>query len=384
MKKALAGPAKRSAGKPERPAMIAAVGRRLRPASKLGRRATEKIDDRANRAMAAVASSSPKRWAERADRLGNRLLAEAASPSPERWARSLDRWGNRLLVGAHAEMSRRSKRIGVGAGRLGAWLWPRVKPVLVAARALLLRAGRALRPVLRVIFRGLAVGERGIRQALRRSAALATRASERFPPERAACAVIVVSAGCLVASQFIAYHAVEIGQPGYAGLPAATPPAVEVETAGQAHAYLLVPLALVAGALAVAAWLRGRWRLGRLALPVGLLGLAVVLLVDLPAGLDAGEQTSRFSGATAVLRDGFYGEIAALGGLMLGAVLLIAAPKAAARYHARPCRTRTNSSARVASALRRRRRRRASSRARAARSALPLPSAAASAPESRP
>ena len=35
-----------------------------------------------------------------------------------------------------------------------------------------------------------------------------------------------------------------------------------------------------------------------------------ILLVDLPAGLDAGAQASRFAGATAVLDDGFYAELA--------------------------------------------------------------------------
>jgi hypothetical protein len=285
-----------------------------------------------------------------------------------------------VLVRAHPGISRISRRLGTGAQRTGAWLWPRTKPLAAFAWLLLRAGGRALRPVLRLMLRCLAAGERGVRRTI----SLATRASAVLTPERAACLVIIVSAGCLVVSQFIDYHAVEIGQPGYAGLPAATPPTVEVETAGQAHSYVLIPLALLAAALAAAAWGRRRRRLGRLVLPLGLLGLALVLLVDLPAGLDAGQQTSRFSGAIAVLRDGFYGEIAALGGLMLGALLLIAAPKAAARYHARPCRTRTNSSARVASALRRRRRRRASSRARAARSALPHHSAVASAPESRP
>ena len=96
---------------------------------------------------------------------------------------------------------------------------------------------------------------------------------------------------------------------------------------------------------------------------LGAIGLAVVLLVDLPAGLDEGDAASRFSGATATLRDGFYVELAACVGLILGGLL----------YYARPCRTRINLYARVASALRRRPRRRASSRARATRSGSAAP-----------
>jgi hypothetical protein len=196
--------------------------------------------------------------------------------------------------------------------------------------------------------------------------------------------VILASAACLVVSQFVDYRAVEVGQPGYAGLPAATPPTVGAKAAGQAHSYLLIPVALLAAALAVGVLRTGRRELGRVIAILGVLSVAVILLVDLPAGLDAGSEASRFSGATAVLSDGFYAELASAAGLILGGVLLVAAPRAAARYHARRCRTRTNSLGRAASALRRRRRRRASSRGKAARSASPRRSAAASAPASQP
>ena len=89
----------------------------------------------------------------------------------------------------------------------------------------------------------------------------------------------------------------------------------------------------------------------------------MILLVDLPAGLDEGAQTSRFAGATAVLDDGFYAELAAAAGLVIGGLL----------YYARPCRIRINLSGRAASARRRRRRRRDSSRRRAARRRVAAP-----------
>jgi hypothetical protein len=214
---------------------------------------------------------------------------------------------------------------------------------------------------------------------------VATRASAVLSPQRAICLTIVASAALLVATQFVDYRAVEVGQPGYAGLQAASAPTVGGETAGQAHAYLLVPVAVVAAILALAALRNERRRgLGRIIFALGLLSLAVILLVDLPAGRDVGVEASRFSGARAVLYDAFYAQIAAAAGLMLGGALLVAAPKAAARYHARPCRTRTSSFARVASALRRRRRRRASSPGRAARSGSRRRSGVESAPASRP
>jgi hypothetical protein len=323
MKKALAGPAKRPAKKkPERRAMIAATQRRLR-------------------ALPGVASGGVKQATARVDRDVNRVMIRAWPPL--------------------ARFARRA----AGAGRRWArWV------------------GRRLRPVGVVLLRAFSVAERRLLRASDIASRAATRASAALTPERAVCAVIVASGAFLIASQFVDYRGVEVGQPGYAGLPGATPPLVGVEAAGAAHAYLLAPVGAVAIALALAAGWTGRNRLGRVVFILGLVSLAVVLLVDRPAGLDVGSQASRFSGASAVLQSGYYAELAAAAGLMLAGLLLVLAPRAAARYHARPCRTRISLFARAASGLRRRRRRRASSRGRDARRGSRRRRGAASAPAS--
>lgn len=328
MKKALAGPAKRTAKKPERRAMIAA-----------GRRA--------------VALS------RRIDRAVNRVLVGVTRVGT--WTTAADRRANALLLRA----------------------WPLVERLLRRLRRLRARAWRWLRPVVALFFRGLALLERGLLRTRRVALRAATRASALLTPQRAICLTIIAAAACLLASQFVEYRAVEVGQPGYSGLAEASAPRVGGETAGQAHSYLLIPVALLAAALALAA-LRNERRggLGRAVFALGLLSLGVALIVDLPVGLDAGTQEARFAGATAVLENGFYAQVASAVGLMLGGALLTLAPKAAARYHARPCRTRTNSFARAASGLRRRLRRRASSRGRGARRASRRRKGAASAPAS--
>jgi len=245
------------------------------------------------------------------------------------------------------------------------------------------RLGRRLRPLGVLLFRALAVVERGLLWAAAGGRRATLWGSGVLTPWRAICIVTLAAAGCLFAAQFVDYRAVEIGQPAYAGLPAASAPTVGAETAGQAHAYLLAPLALLASALALVALLNQRRRgLGRVIFVLGLLGLAVALLVDLPAGRDLGAEASRFAGAKAVLDDGFYAEVAACAGLMLGGMLLVLAPKATARYYARPCRTRTNLFARAVSGLRRRRRRRASSRGKDARRGSRRRNGAVSAPAS--
>ena len=327
MKKALAGPAKRTAKKkPERRAMIAAKRRRKRSRGAFVRR---------------TATNAP-----------GRVLT---------LSRRIDRWANGALLRARGPLVR----------------------VAGAGRALAGRLARRMRPLGVLLFRLLGRGERLLLGLARRGRGAATRASTLLTPWRGICLAVLAAAGCLLAAQFVDYRAVELGQPGYAGLPAASAPAVGAETAGQAHAYLLVPVALLAAALALAALRNERRRgLGRVVFALGALSLAVALLVDLPAGRDVGAEAARFSGARAVLYDGFYAEIAAAAGLMLGGMLLVVAPKATARYYARPCRTRTNLFARAASALRRRRRRRASSRARGARRGSRRRNGAVSAPAS--
>ena len=278
--------------------------------------------------------------AARRRRLGPVFLKLAKRPA--RWSRAVDRAANRGLERAHPVLVR-------GAHR---------------SRTLAKRAGTAAAPVLRpagaVLFGGIARGERWARATGAAAVRGATRASALVTPRRAIAAVIVAAAACLVASQFLDYRAVEIGQPGYAGLASvASPPTEDVRSAGEAHSYLLVPLGLIAVALGVLGAVRDRRRLGLMVAALGLIAIAVILLVDLPDGLDEGAQTSRFAGAEAVLEDGFYAELAAAAGLVLAGLL----------YYARPCRIRTNSSGRAASARRRRPRRRASSPARVARRA---------------
>lgn len=267
------------------------------------------------------------------------------SALPERLhrrSRQLDRIGNRGLERAYPTV-RAAQRQGNRAGRRAwGWLWPR------------------LRPLLGLFFKAIAGLERWVRRIGALLVQAATAASSLITPARAAAFVLIAAGACLVVSQFIDYRAVEIGRPGYAGLgDVAAVPTVEARTAGAAHAYLLVPVGIAAMALGALALRREAKRLGLLVAALGLLALAVILLVDLPHGLDEGTQTSRFAGASAVLQDGFFAELAAAGGMVLAGLL----------YYARPCRIRINLSGRAASARRRRPRRRASSRARVARSA---------------
>ena len=67
---------------------------------------------------------------------------------------------------------------------------------------------------------------------------------------------------------------------------------------------------------------RRRWQLGRLVAIAGLVGIAVALAFDMPRGLDEGEASVLFAGAHATLTEGFWAELAASVGLVLGGLLL--------------------------------------------------------------
>ena len=237
-------------------------------------------------------------------------------------------------------------------------LYPRV------ARPILRRLWSVLRVVLMWVFRGLALAEAALRGVGRGAARAATVGATMLTPRRAIGLVMAASGALLVVSQFIDYHGVQIGEqvrlPG--GIESAPPPTVDLQTAGHAHSYVLVPV----GAIAVALGLVLIWRGGRAgrraalgAIVAGAASLAVILLIDLPHGMDVGGLSTRFEGASAVLEKGFSAELAAAGAMLLSGLL----------YIARPCLIRINLSGRAASARRRRPRRRASSRARVARSA---------------
>jgi hypothetical protein len=239
-------------------------------------------------------------------------------------------------------------------------LWLAAVPALLAAVAL---AWRLARPALMWCFRALALIEALLRATGRGAARAATAAAGVLTPRRAIGLLIVASGALLVVSQFLDYHGVQIGDPNFtAAVVLAEPPTVDLQKAGQAHSYVLVPVGAIAMLLGLAVISRGG-KVGRLAalgaIVAGAASVAVILLIDLPHGTDVGAQSSRFAGASAVLENGFSAELAAAGAMLLGGLL----------YYARPCLIRINLSGRAASARRRRPRRRASSRARVARRA---------------
>ena len=181
--------------------------------------------------------------------------------------------------------------------------------------------------VVAIFFYACAFAERLLRTGWRlisnNLVAAANRLDRVLTPERVAFGVVVAAAVCLIVSQFVDYRGVEVGEPGYEDVALIAPaPQRLQETPGEAHAYLLIPVALIAAAVGAVGLRRRRWQLGRLVAIAGLVGIAVTLAFDMPRGLDEGEASVLFAGAHATLTEGFWAELAASVGLVLGGLLL--------------------------------------------------------------
>ena len=114
----------------------------------------------------------------------------------------------------------------------------------------------------------------------------------------------------------------------------------DLEPAGSAHLYLLIPVAAAALAL-IGLTAAGRWRLGRAVGVMGLIGLVVSVAVDAPQGLDAGTAGTAFAGAEAQLLEGFWVQVAASTVLLAGGPLLGAYVRGAGDAGRRAARRRT-------------------------------------------
>jgi hypothetical protein len=172
----------------------------------------------------------------------------------------------------------------------------------------------------------------------------ALRAAVRFlervvTPARATTLVALCAAAVLAGSQFTDYRAVDVGSTQYQGVGDVAPaPEVAKRDPRTAHGDWLIAVAAAAALLVLASY-GGRWRLARLLFPLGLIALAVALLHDHDAGLNAGSAGNAYEGAKAVLLDGYRTEIVAAIVLALTGPLLSRSLRLQAA--ARPERTRS-------------------------------------------
>jgi len=147
-------------------------------------------------------------------------------------------------------------------------------------------------------------------------------AQRRVRPAHGTLAVAAAAVAVLVVSQFVDYRGISVGTGEYAGVEQVAPaPEVSRDQTGDAHAWLVLPIAAAALiALAIAAL--GRRRAAWLLIPAGAAVLAIGFFVDMPKGLDEGSSAIAYEGVKATLLEGFWAQLFAAGTLIVCGILL--------------------------------------------------------------
>lgn len=167
-----------------------------------------------------------------------------------------------------------------------------------------------------------------------------TFAERHFTPARAVALVAIAGAVALGVSQWADYRSISVGSDAYSGGVEAIAPApdITVDRAGDAHSWVMVPLA-VAALLLVLVSLAGRAKLARGLIAVGAAAIVISIVVDAPKGLDEGTAAVAYQGAEARLLEGFWVQIAA------GAVLIACGVLLPLYLKSAPARERTRRAA---------------------------------------
>jgi hypothetical protein len=155
--------------------------------------------------------------------------------------------------------------------------------------------------------------------------AAAERAAERrLTPKWAVAAVGIAVLLALAASQWVDYREISVGNFAYGGGVENIAPAPDVATdrAGDAHSWLMIPIAAL-GLVLVVGTFASRPRAGWLLAALGVLVIAITLVVDMPKGLDEGSAAITYEGAKASLLEGFWLQLAC-GAVMTACGLLLA------------------------------------------------------------
>jgi hypothetical protein len=284
---------------------------------------------REERAKARAKRREEARRAERAKRTAKAEKADQARPKAEKGAqpdRTAEKQPESPRRPKDSQQRRRSlagdaRKVGGGAASVGAEVLKLGREMLVIPVQLWLAGAEILgRLVLRVWLRAI----RPVLAAVWRFGRACLRFAERHvTPARAVAAVAIAACAALAASQWLDYRSVTVGVDAYAGEVGAVAPAPEVESevAGDAHAWVMVPLA-VAALVATGLALTGRRRVAALLIPLGVAVIAIALIVDVPSGLDEGTAAVAYEDVSASLLEGFWIQLAAAAVLIACGLLL--------------------------------------------------------------
>src|SRR5882724_1075284 len=156
------------------------------------------------------------------------------------------REGRELSRGRRSE-ARKLRPVFAPVGRFAGWIAPRITGALM----FVIKLFAALIALLAELG---AVGGTWLAKRTRAIAAAAARGAQRHVTPLSTVAFVGVAAAVgLGVSQFFDYHGVAVDAPNYAGEVGSTAPApiVGTETAGSAHLWVLIPVAVAAVVLII-------------------------------------------------------------------------------------------------------------------------------------
>jgi hypothetical protein len=234
----------------------------------------------------------------------------------ERRARRMDS----LLVtfrGAGFEARRRLRPLGRA---IRAFL-ARIAPPITGALFAVVRALGLM--LVRLVELGTAVAGWTEANAFPFITRIANAGAARVTPVNTLAVVAGVAAVTLAISQWLDFHGVAVGAKYYQGEVGTVAPApmVDLERTGDAHLFVMVPIAVAALVLLVLT-VMGNWRLGRVIAGLGLVGLLISVAIDVPQGLDAGTAGTAFDSADAQLLKGFWIQVTSCAVLAVCGLLL--------------------------------------------------------------
>jgi hypothetical protein len=276
---------------------------------------------RGTRSDRAQARAKRREDARRAQRAKQTAKAERAGAKPGATGAKPKRAATKGSRPRRRSFAADARRVGGGAASIGTEVLKLAREMLVIPVQLWLAGAEIAGAfVLRVWLRAV---RPALVAAWRFGGACLRFAARHVTPARAVAVVAIAACAALAASQWLDYRSVTVGVDAYAGEVGAVAPAPEIESeiAGDAHAWLMVPLA-VAGLVAIGLALAGRRRAAVLLIPLGLAVVAIALIVDAPKGLDEGTAAVAYEDASANLLEGFWIQLAAAAVLIACGLLL--------------------------------------------------------------
>lgn len=301
-----------------------------------GDRASKPVESARKRADSLEGGKKPGETSRKSD-------DKSASPRPrltekQRIEARRNRQNRRRKPVKGNPLSKGMRAVGFEIQRTASFLGSSVIAGLAALGPVFSAAGMGLVWLIEQAGLGLKALVRLVRRTLAACGRLIIAVDRVVTPLRALVLVAAFAAVLLGISQYKGLGAIEIGQPGYAGIEdLARAPAIDRTTPAGVHTRIFVPIAAIALAAVLVVALgslksftsrlsRFRRLAAMVLITIGLLTLVVSLTIDLPQATDTTEAALAYAEVQARLLSGFWLQLAAGASLTAAGIAFLLEP----------------------------------------------------------